>query len=171
ITRYSEVLLGDAGLADDATQNTFINVWKYAHTYSGRGAAGAWMFRIAYQQCVDILRRRTRNNETSIDSPGHEDGQTLLETLTTLPDSEHESLALFVDKLPQMLSSIDPKNAEAVQLRFLFGLSVAEVGLRQGVHKSVAVRRIQRGLQLLRRAFQVQCSVGFKKPARSVTDP
>jgi RNA polymerase sigma factor (sigma-70 family) len=51
--------LGGHGLADDAVQEAFISVWRFAPSYRPeRGAANAWLFTIARNAAHNVMRRR-----------------------------------------------------------------------------------------------------------------
>lgn len=55
--------LGDAGEAEDVTQQVFLGVWRGRHGYRcERGALGAWI--------VGIARRRDRRRPLRADAPG-----------------------------------------------------------------------------------------------------
>lgn len=45
-------------LAEEAMQDTFVNVWRRCEDYdTGRGQARTWIFAIAHHRAIDILRR------------------------------------------------------------------------------------------------------------------
>jgi RNA polymerase sigma-70 factor (ECF subfamily) len=49
-------LTGDAGLAEDLTQETFISAWAGIGRFKGRASLGTWLHRIAYHKFVDSRR-------------------------------------------------------------------------------------------------------------------
>jgi RNA polymerase sigma-70 factor (ECF subfamily) len=52
-------LLGDAGRAEDATQETFAAIWRSAKSYRrDRGTGSAWLFAVARHAIVDRSRAR-----------------------------------------------------------------------------------------------------------------
>jgi RNA polymerase sigma-70 factor (ECF subfamily) len=54
---------GNAGnaLVDDIVQETFVNVWRKAHLYDpGRASAAAWMYTIARNARIDLIRKTFR---------------------------------------------------------------------------------------------------------------
>jgi RNA polymerase sigma-70 factor (ECF subfamily) len=77
---YSQAyrMLGDAEVAEDATQEAFISAYKHLDTYRG-GSFRGWLLRIVTNACYDELRRRKRRptvplepvdaNEEEIESP------------------------------------------------------------------------------------------------------
>ena len=55
-------LLGSLEDAEDLVQETFLRAWRGRATFStgGRSAFRAWLYRIATNACLDVLRRRPR---------------------------------------------------------------------------------------------------------------
>ncbi|MBB5519362.1 RNA polymerase sigma-70 factor (ECF subfamily) [Amphiplicatus metriothermophilus] len=54
-------MLGERAAAEDAAQETFMRLWKHASRWRPRGAKlETWLYRIAMNVCLDMLRRRKR---------------------------------------------------------------------------------------------------------------
>src|SRR5579863_4427351 len=53
-------LIQDDDLADDITQDVFLRVWRYARSFRGRSAFRTWIYRLAYNACLDRRRRDAR---------------------------------------------------------------------------------------------------------------
>jgi len=51
-------LCGDSELAQDAAQEAFIRAWKNIHRYQPRSPFRNWVFRIATNAALDVLRRQ-----------------------------------------------------------------------------------------------------------------
>src|SRR5579883_2772758 len=52
-------MLGDRGLAEEATQEAFFNVWRNAARYTaGKGSVRTWLMSIVHHQGIDRLRRQ-----------------------------------------------------------------------------------------------------------------
>jgi RNA polymerase sigma-70 factor (ECF subfamily) len=62
VWRFCASLL-DASQADDATQETYLRVWRSAKTFKAESSARTWLFAIARRVCYDQLRRRRRRPE------------------------------------------------------------------------------------------------------------
>ena len=59
--------LGNRAEAEEAAQDVFISVWKKADSWqSGNAKVTTWLYRIAVNRCIDILRRR--KSTTNIDA-------------------------------------------------------------------------------------------------------
>src|SRR5687767_11770270 len=53
-------LLADAELMDEALQNAYYNAFRGIRSFRGRAAVSTWLYRIAYNACLDELRRQAR---------------------------------------------------------------------------------------------------------------
>lgn len=52
-------LLGDPALAEDVVQETFLAALKNRNQFQGRSSLSTWLYRIAYNEAHEILRKRT----------------------------------------------------------------------------------------------------------------
>ncbi len=46
--------------ADDITQQTFIKIWEKLDSFRGKSKLHTWIYRIAHNQSLDFLRKKTR---------------------------------------------------------------------------------------------------------------
>ncbi|MDR3637071.1 MAG: sigma-70 family RNA polymerase sigma factor [Isosphaeraceae bacterium] len=77
VRRYTEPLfrylgryLGDAGLAKDVLQNTFLQVHLKCSLYRDGASVRPWIYAIATHQAIDAIRRAKRSVAVSLDRPG-----------------------------------------------------------------------------------------------------
>jgi RNA polymerase sigma-70 factor (ECF subfamily) len=72
LTGYCYRMLGSGFEADDAVQETMVRAWRALGTFEGRSAVRSWVYRIATNVCLDMLRgrqRRARPMEMGQSSP------------------------------------------------------------------------------------------------------
>lgn len=60
LLRYCHHILCDYHEAQDAVQTTFIKAWEHWDSFQAGGNRSAWLYRLAYTTCVDVIRRRKR---------------------------------------------------------------------------------------------------------------
>lgn len=60
LTGHCYRMLGSAFEADDAVQEAMLRAWKAADRFEGRSAVRSWLYRIATNVCLDMLRGRQR---------------------------------------------------------------------------------------------------------------
>jgi RNA polymerase sigma-70 factor (ECF subfamily) len=53
-------LLGSLEEAEDVVQETFLRAWRSRSTFKGASTFRAWLYKIATNACLDVLRRRPR---------------------------------------------------------------------------------------------------------------
>src|ERR1700734_3193414 len=60
LTGYCDRMLGSGFEADDAVQETMLRAWRAADGFEGRSSVRSWLYRIATNTCLDMLRGRQR---------------------------------------------------------------------------------------------------------------
>jgi RNA polymerase sigma-70 factor (ECF subfamily) len=124
----------------DATQETFLTLFRKADRYSGESAVSTWLYRVATNTCLDLLRKQKRRRTEAL--PDHHDQ----------PDRSarepFESVEVRGD-IEAALSSIPHDFRAAVVLSDIEGLSIAEIGMILGVPDGTVKSRVFRGRRLL----------------------
>ncbi|MFN2505053.1 MAG: RNA polymerase subunit sigma-70, partial [Acidimicrobiales bacterium] len=60
LTGYCYRMLGSLFEADDAVQETMVRAWRGLEGFAGRSAVRSWLYRIATNVCLDMVRGRRR---------------------------------------------------------------------------------------------------------------
>ena len=130
---------------EDLTEDVFVKLYEKLDRYVERGLPfTAWLYRIAHNQLVDYVRTLPRNSAQPLD------------TVADIPEyqtgSEYRSV-LDRETLEPALARLTPEQRQAVELRFLQGMSVAETSAAMG-RSEEAVKKLQaRALANLRRSL------------------
>ncbi|HEY55581.1 MAG TPA: sigma-70 family RNA polymerase sigma factor [Dehalococcoidia bacterium] len=143
IYRYLALRIGNEMEAEDMTQQVFLKALRSISSFRWKGVPfSAWLFRIAHNQAVDYLRKKTKRTSVPLD-------ESLADSDDT-PQSAAER-KLDVERLLSATSQLTEAQREVISLRFTSELSIAEVsrvmGKSQGAVKAlqhsaiVALRR------------------------------
>ena len=135
-------ILGDRERALDATQDTFLTVFRKVGQFQGRSAIGTWIYRIAVNTCYDQIRRAKRRPIEPL--PDH------VEPSDPGAEEAIESAALRPE-IELALASLSPEFRNAVILADLEGLPLPEVAEVLGIPVGTVKSRVFRGRRLLAR--------------------
>jgi RNA polymerase sigma-70 factor, ECF subfamily len=92
LTGYCYRMLGSSFEAEDAVQETLVRAWRSYDSFEGRSALRSWLYRIATNVCLDMLKSRQRRalpmDMVSASSGGDEAGPRLPESkwIQPIPD-------------------------------------------------------------------------------------
>jgi RNA polymerase sigma-70 factor (ECF subfamily) len=92
LTGFCYRMLGSGSEAEDAVQETAVRAWKAADRFEGRSSVRSWLYRIATNVCVDMLRspqRRARPMDLGASST--------LETAALRPQPENTFVQPIAD--------------------------------------------------------------------------
>lgn len=114
-------VLNDADLAEDASQETFVNALRGLPGFRGASSFRTWLLRIALNTARSAVRRRVRRREVSLD--------VVAETTDDGNDVAHNvSERAEADRVRRLLEQLPEKQRMAVSLRINQGLSYQEIG-------------------------------------------
>ena len=130
---------------EDLTEDVFVKLYEKLDRYVERGLPfTAWLYRIAHNQFVDYIRtlprQATQPLDVVADVPEHQ------------TSSEYRNV-LDRQTLEPALARLTSEQRQAVELRFLQSMSVAETAAKMG-RSEEAVKKLQaRALANLRRGL------------------
>ncbi len=146
-------MLKDSGVAEEVTQDVFLNVWRRASSYqSQRGSVLAWLFSIAHHRAIDELRRRRR--EQAQTQPGVDLTDKLSDD--SVDPTEHAATEMERSRLNDALSRLRPEQREVVVLAYFGGLTHSEIARHLGQPLGTVKTRMRLALQKLREVLGPQ---------------
>ena len=117
LTGYCYRMLGSTFDADDAVQDTIVRAWQAMPEFEGRSSLRSWVYRIATNVCLDMVRSRKRR---AMPMDLYEPVSSAAPLPETVP---HE---VFVEPVPDSSIGSDPAEAavrqESVRLAFVAAL-------------------------------------------------
>jgi RNA polymerase sigma-70 factor, ECF subfamily len=147
--RYGRIVYGmtyrltkDAQLAEEATQDTFVTLWRRAGNYDPeRAKLTTWLFVIARNRAIELVRARARRPEP------HEDVEPLGEETDV---AEQVALADDAERIARALADLPENQLEVIRLAFFDGLSHGEIAERLGQPLGTVKSRIRLAMNRLR---------------------
>lgn len=142
-------LTGDAALAEDLAQDTFVKAFRNLAAFDATRRLSAWILRIAHNVGVDAMRRR-RMRIVSSDAPTGRDTSRPAEVPAPSTPDPVERQALR-RALQSAMATLRPDQREAVALRYEDGLSYEEIGQVLGIPEVTARSHVHRARKELAR--------------------
>jgi len=151
--RLALKMLGNAPDAEDALQNTFLKAFQHVDKFEGRSSLSTWLYRIASNEALMLLRKRRPETTFSDIPPKEEDDQNIDPVQITdwccLPEEEFLSaegraaLDRAVERLPETLRIV-------FILRDIEDLSIQETSQVLGLSETAVKTRLLRARLRLR---------------------
>ncbi|MHA6263051.1 sigma-70 family RNA polymerase sigma factor [Arenibacterium sp. CAU 1754] len=135
----------DAALAEECAQDVMATLWRKAHLFDpARASAATWIFTIARNRRIDMLRKQRR--------PEPED-------LTWGPEAEPDqedvlTLQQESNKLRQALADLPDTQRKLIERAYFGDLSHSEIAAETGLPLGTIKSRIRLALERLRHAMK-----------------
>lgn len=111
-------LMGSRAAALDASQETFLTLYRKAGQYRATAAVGTWLYRITVNTCYDLLRKEKRRRSERI--PEH------LDPVDTAAQDPYTSVELR-PSIENALAQLSPEFRSVVVLADVQGFSLPDV--------------------------------------------
>ena len=154
-------LHGDEAMAEDVVQNAIGKAIDKLDTYRGEAALYAWLCTFCRHEISAVLKRANRDPVDLID-----DVPDIRATLESLMDPastpEHDADRAELSRLIQVtMDSLPSSYADALEWKYIDGLSVAEIGERMGRGHKAAESLLNRARESFRDGFSTLAGAGF----------
>lgn len=131
----------DAALAEDCAQEVMATVWRKAHLFDpSRASAATWIFTIARNKRIDLLRKSARPEPEDLPW-GPEEGPDQADVLAL--QQEIDALAAALETLPEAQKAL-------IEQAYLGERSHSDIALDTGLPLGTIKSRIRLGLRKLR---------------------
>jgi RNA polymerase sigma-70 factor (ECF subfamily) len=136
----------EPALAEDCTQETFINAWRALAQFQTRSALSTWLHRIAVN--VTLAKRRKASRDEPMPEADLEEERT--ETAWTL------ETPVEVQEIEAAIGSLPQGARDALVLHALYGYSHTEAAQMLGVAEGTCKAQLHRARKLLRERLSVE---------------
>ena len=136
-------LLGDRDRMDDALQEAYVKAFRALPRFRGQSRLSTWLYRIAYNACLDELQRSRRVVQLPLDGVAER----------AQPGLDPGDVAALRTDLAQALATLPVEERAAVLLVDAQGFDYRDAGRVLGVPEGTVASRLNRARAALRRAL------------------
>lgn len=114
-------MLGDEGLARDATQDIFIKVLLNLSKFTEQSSFSTWVYSITYNYCIDLIRKKKKNIllfTEDISRVGKEVNE-------DVPDSV--ILEMETKRLEKVLERLPPGDKAILDMKYIEDMSIKDI--------------------------------------------
>jgi RNA polymerase sigma-70 factor, ECF subfamily len=152
-------MTGNESDAEDVVQETFLRAYRQLGSFDGRASFGTWLYRIAANCALDLMRARQRRGEKHFES-GPADGMVeAKDPLASLASSDPPPDRLAMsgqvrERMAEAMNELSAAERTAFVLRHFEGMCIEDVGRALGCQTGAAKHSVFRAVQKLRRALE-----------------
>ena len=151
-------MLGKSEDAEDAAQDIFIRVFRSMRNFNEESAFSTWLYKISTNVCLDILRKRKRQNAigtVSIQQYSTEDEEYELPIEDNTPTPyEKVQQNEAMRSLEKALTKLGEEQRMAIVMRDINGLSYEEIAKVMDCSLGTIKSRINRSRLALRKLLE-----------------
>ena len=142
-------ILGNEDDAAEATQDTFLKVWRSLHGFRGDAMFSTWLYRVATNTAITKLRTRSRrrSRETGMDE------EVMARVVATESVEDEAGARVDVTEVEGALALLPDIYRQAVLLRDVYGMSIEQVAGQLKISETAAKVRVHRGRKKLKEAL------------------
>lgn len=144
-------LLRDRHLAEDATQEAYLRIWRTADRFErGRGTSLGWISMIVRRTAISHVRTTQARH---VRDDRHTQGLELVQGRDGDPTHEQTYAALATERALEALAGLSPAQRQALELAYFGDHTHREVAALLDVPLGTVKTRIRDGLICLRRSL------------------
>ena len=153
LLRVCERLLGDAEDARDAVQEVFLKVMVKAGGVRPRALVSTWLYRVAVNHCLNVLRRRRLRRWVSLSPAEDEEAAAPLDPAEERagPDRELEARRRWA-RVQRAIADLPARQRAVLVLARFEELSYKEIAETLGITLGAVESRLFRAMRALEKA-------------------
>lgn len=136
--------------AMDVSQEVFIRVFRFLHTFNLESSFSTWIYRITVNVCKDHLRKRSARGELPLEVTDEEGEYTIEVADSTYDPVELYEQAELRKEIQQAIDDLPAHYKEIVVLRDLGGFSYEEIARELSIEVGTVKSRLSRAREKLR---------------------
>jgi len=145
-------MTGNESDAEDVVQETLLRAYRQLSKFDERASFGTWLYRIATNYALDVMRSHARRREQP--PPLDTAADPLLSAPSADPTPDRLALSAEVrDRVTEAMDELSAAERTAFVLRHFEGMGIEDVSRILGCQPSAAKHSIFRAVQKLRRAL------------------
>ena len=154
VFRLAFRMTGNEFDAEDVVQETFLRAFKQLESYESRSSFSTWLYRIAANYSLDLIRSRKRHASRRVtESADEEDVLDSVKATDPAQDRVYYS-AQVKERLDAALQLLSDQERTAFLLRHFEGQSIEEIGLVLDLGASATKNSIFRAVRKIREALE-----------------
>ena len=151
--RLAYRMTGNQEDAEDVVQDSFLRAFRRLDQLDERGSFGTWLYRIAANCSVDLVRARIARFESRSSDGEIEDA--VLSLPARGPSPERSAVSSQIrERLSEAMNELSAAERTAFVLRHFEGMHMDEVGRVLGCCANTAKHSVFRAVHKLRRALE-----------------
>lgn len=136
--------------AAEAAQETFFAAWQGLAFFRGEASFSTWLYRLASNACVDLLRKEGRHKAAA--GPSLNDEEVNIDAADPLPTPQEEAERKELrEQIETGLAALSPEHRQVLILREMHQLSYDEIAETLDMDIGTVKSRISRGRKQLRK--------------------
>jgi RNA polymerase sigma-70 factor (ECF subfamily) len=154
VFRLGYRITGNEQDAEDVVQETFLRAFKQLKHYESRSSFSTWLYRIASNYALDLIRGRKRRADKH-DSDSEEGRSVLDDIVAPAPPQDRLMFSSQVQqRIAAAMEDLSELERSAFVLRHFEGLSIEEIGGMLGTSLNATKHSIFRAVQKLRKRLE-----------------
>ena len=134
--------------AEEAAQDVFVKAYRSIGSFQGKAKFSTWLYRIAYNQCISLIRKKVKMIDLGGEVPEGEVDEVEMNGLESISAQERSRY------LKMAIDSLSETDAVVVTLFYYDEMSLEEIGEITGLTSSNIRVKLHRSRKLM---YQVIC--------------